>query len=94
MRHAFLTSLLAVWVVGTAPAADPGFPSDAEVLDILKARIDTFQLSSGIVVGMVDSTGTRFVSYGTKHAGGSTPVDQHTVFEIGSISKVFTALVL
>ena len=75
-------------------AASAGFPSDDEVLQILKARVDTFKQGTGIVVGMVDSTGTRFVSYGTTHAGGSTPVNEHTIYEIGSISKVFTALVL
>lgn len=91
-RHfCFIVAIVLGFSSGTIHAE---FPTDEEVLAILRARVDTFKQSTGIVVGMVDSTGTRFVSYGTTHAGGSTPVDEHTIFEIGSISKVFTSLLL
>jgi hypothetical protein len=38
--------------------------SDDEIVDILRARVDTFKQSVGIVVGIVDSSGTRIVGYG------------------------------
>jgi len=43
---------------------------------------------------VVDATGSRFVSYGTTHADGTAPIDENTIFEIGSISKVFTSIIL
>jgi serine-type D-Ala-D-Ala carboxypeptidase/endopeptidase len=91
LQTILFTGLMMFAHVENAAAA---VPSDAEVLDILKARVDTFKQGTGIVVGMVDSTGAGFVSYGTTHVDGDRPVDEHTLFEIGSISKVFTALVL
>ena len=68
--------------------------SDDEIVDILRARVDTFKQSVGIVVGIVDSSGTRIVGYGPRHAGGTDVVNGSTIFEIGSISKVFTSILL
>jgi serine-type D-Ala-D-Ala carboxypeptidase/endopeptidase len=70
-----------------------GFPSDAEILAILKQRVDE-KRSAGIVVGVLEADGhTRTVAYGD--AGPEQPpLDGNSVFEIGSISKVFTATVL
>jgi CubicO group peptidase (beta-lactamase class C family) len=91
IKRTILALVTAFLLQGAALGA---FPSDDVIRDILKARVDTFKQSVGIVVGVVDSTGTRFVSYGTTHVDGTTPVDEHTIFEIGSISKVFTSIVL
>lgn len=81
--------------VAGAPAAGRGrgFPSDSEVLAIITQRVGE-KRSAGIVVGMLDSTGgTRIVAFGDPGAG-QPPLDGNSVFEIGSISKVFTATVL
>lgn len=48
----------------------------------------------GIVVGVVDGDGARYFSYGRTALTAGAPVTERTVFEIGSISKVFTALAL
>lgn len=70
-----------------------GFPPDSVVLAILKQRVEE-KRSVGIVVGMVDASGrTRVVSFGDPGPGQS-PLDGKSVFEIGSISKVFTATML
>jgi CubicO group peptidase (beta-lactamase class C family) len=77
-----------------ATAARPsGLPSDADILSIIKQRVDE-KRSAGIVVGVIDPDGrSRVVAYGD--AGPGQPaLDGNTVFEIGSISKVFTATVL
>lgn len=67
---------------------------DAEIRKILADRIDAQKQSVGIVVGVVDSRGRRIVAHGTLERGGSRRVDGDTLFEIGSATKVFTALLL
>jgi D-alanyl-D-alanine-carboxypeptidase/D-alanyl-D-alanine-endopeptidase len=69
-------------------------PSDEAIAAILSQRIDVERQGVGIVVGVIDANGRRIISHGVRKAGGGDPVDAETVFEIGSISKVFTSLVL
>jgi len=88
-----VTTLL-VLLAALAPSAASAFPSDGEIKAILRARVDTLEQSVGIVVGVIDSTGSRFVSYGTTYRDGVAAVDGRTLLEIGSISKVFTSLLL
>jgi CubicO group peptidase (beta-lactamase class C family) len=65
--------------------------SDTAARTLIAQRVDA-GMGVGIVVGLLDAGGTRLVSYG--QSGTARPLDGSTVFEIGSISKVFTALVL
>ena len=68
--------------------------SDTEIRDILVERIDRQSQSVGIVVGIVSATGQRVVSWGKVSRDETRQPDENTVFEIGSIGKVFTALLL
>jgi len=66
-------------------------PSDAEIRKILVDRIDVQHQGVGIVVGIIDKHGRRIISYGVSNQGDPRAVDGDTVFEIGSMTKVFTA---
>ena len=66
------------------------------ISDILKEsireRVDNGTHSS-IFVGIIDEDGTEQYHYGQTAKDGS-PIDENTIFETGSISKVFTSLIL
>jgi CubicO group peptidase (beta-lactamase class C family) len=69
-------------------------PSDVEIRDLLVDRIDVQHKSIGMVVGIITPQGRRIISHGRANEGDSRPLDGDTVFEIGSVTKIFTALLL
>jgi serine-type D-Ala-D-Ala carboxypeptidase/endopeptidase len=68
--------------------------STDEIRGILVRRIDQQKQALGIVVGVIEPGGRRVVAYGNLANGDPRTVDGDTIFEIGSISKVFTSLLL
>lgn len=74
--------------------ADTFTISDDEVTRILEQRVDQMYKGVGIVVGLVDRSGTRVISYGTTDRRSHHGVNGDSVFEIGSITKVFTGILL
>lgn len=87
---ATLTLLLSLWA---GVAHGQGIQIADDIRASSRARVDN-GWTVGIVVGVVDATGPRFFSYGATSRAGGRPVDEHTVYEIGSVTKVFTALSL
>lgn len=70
--------------------ADWQLPPDAEIGKLIAAR-NAPRAGQGIVVGVLGPDGPRIVAGGS---GAGAGVDAGTLFEIGSITKVFTGLIL
>ncbi|MEV0108309.1 serine hydrolase [Nocardia sp. NPDC050799] len=87
-----LTGLLVSACTGEAPA--PAATDDVlgtVVHDTFTALRETHGIP-GIAVGVVHGDRTRLFEFGTTAPGGDHPVTEQTIFEIGSISKLFTTL--
>jgi len=69
-------------------------PGDSEIRQIISDRIKGFENRVSITVGIIGPQGRRIVSYGS--SGTNTPRSStgETIYEIGSITKVFTSLLL
>jgi CubicO group peptidase (beta-lactamase class C family) len=72
----------------------PTVLSTDEIREILVRRIDQQKQAVGIVVGVIEPNGRRVVAYGNLANGDPRTLDADTIFEIGSVSKVFTSLLL
>ena len=90
MKRILLTLVVALLRMTQFARAQLG---EGGIQDILRTRIDAERRGLGIVVGSVDKDGSRIVSYGDR-GGGAGEVGADTVFEIGSVTKVLTALLL
>lgn len=87
--------LLAVVAVGaTGSSQNTSVPSNQDIHAILANRIDVERRQVGVVVGVIEPAGRRVVGHGTFSRSDTRPVDGSTVFEIGSVTKVFTSLLL
>lgn len=93
---ATLLCLCAAWCAASAQSPMVvAAPADAEIRQILVDRIDTYKKSTGMVVGVLTPRGSRVVVYGTFDDDQDKRVPSaDSVYEIGSISKVFTSLLL
>ncbi len=86
--------LLVSLLLLSALARAAEWPSEAKIEAILEERIETSKSAAVIVVGAVDERGSKVIGYGTTDPKTPRRPDGDTVFEIGSATKAFTAILL
>ena len=65
----------------------------ANLRQVIRDRVERGAIV-GIVVGVIDEGGREYFAYGKMDTTGERTPDENTVFEIGSITKTFTAILL
>jgi serine-type D-Ala-D-Ala carboxypeptidase/endopeptidase len=91
-RRTFTLGISAAAMAARARALE--VDDDNAIRDILRRRVEVEKRSVGMAVCVVTPNRKRFVACGRERLSDSRPVSPETVFEIGSITKVFTALLL
>ena len=88
MRLRAILGLILVWALSGTATAQRLFPSDADVAAAAKNAV-AIEGRSGVVIGLVETDGSQRVV-----PVANVPMDGRTIFEIGSITKVFTGILL
>ncbi len=81
------------FIAGCVIASHGQTTMSQEIKDNIKLRVDK-GINPGIVVGIIEGDKTYYYSLGVKSLTEKQPVNEHSVFEIGSITKTFTAIIL
>jgi D-alanyl-D-alanine-carboxypeptidase/D-alanyl-D-alanine-endopeptidase len=89
----WMRTLLAAVVVAIGVAAATDGTRNAEIAAAIKARVDE-KKSAGLVVATIEPDGSSSMAAYGNPGPDARPLDGDTVFEIGSITKVFTAILL
>jgi len=71
----------------------PATPSDDTIRAMLAQRVEACRLSPGMVVGITERGDRRLIAHGRADAFGSS-LTEGALFEIGSVTKLFTVLLL
>jgi serine-type D-Ala-D-Ala carboxypeptidase/endopeptidase len=81
-------------MIMSAPVVTPPALSEDAIRQLVVDYVDERRLGVGMVVGITEANSHRFVAHGCRDTRTGGPVNEKTLFEIGSITKLFTALVL
>ena len=91
-RRTFVAGVGALATAGAVRALE--VDDDDAIRDVLRRRVEVEKRTVGMAVCVVTPNRTRFVAWGRERLGDLRPVTSETIFEIASITKVFTALLL
>jgi D-alanyl-D-alanine-carboxypeptidase/D-alanyl-D-alanine-endopeptidase len=92
-RRGFVLGSAAIAAMGAACSALLAEPATASIRDVLKQAVGGNEQVAGMVAVVVDHGGTRMATYGSSGVP-DLAMDADTVFEIMSITKVLTSLLL
>ncbi|HEY5093769.1 MAG TPA: serine hydrolase [Candidatus Eremiobacteraceae bacterium] len=84
-----LFSVFAIFVLSVVPIASIAGTTGVQAL--LDQRVSSSS-GVGIIVGVIDHNGVRMYQAGS--SGTTRALDSHTLFELGSVTKTFTATIL
>lgn len=84
------TLFLTLFLLANLAFSQKKLPED--IVQSIQQRIE-YGHTPSVVVGIIDGDGLQYYAFGAKTIGGK-PVNEHTIYEIGSISKTFTAILL
>ena len=87
-----LISLDYILSIHQLPDAGEKFAITDSVKAVMRDNVDNGTHQS-LLVGIIDKNGIDYYCYGDT-AKDENPIDENTIFEIGSITKVFTTLIL
>jgi serine-type D-Ala-D-Ala carboxypeptidase/endopeptidase len=94
IKRIWLFFILAIGLNNNLATAQLGPLAESAAMQIIQQAVDKDHIAPGIVIGFVDEQRSWVVAYGNCRASENKPVNGDTLFEIGSITKVFTALLL
>ena len=91
-----LCLLAALSLDAQAPAGSTGGPWRIPSTDAIRALLAERLAHDGVglVVGVIEPAGRRVIPYGKSGAPDGRPLDGDSIFQIGSLTKVFTGLLL
>lgn len=84
-----------IWVLISLLGASDLFA--AQISDAIKSSIQRrvdYGYNPGIVIGLINASGRDFYGYGSLDLESQQTPDEHTFYEIGSVTKVFTTSLL
>lgn len=85
---------LAALIATPVLAQEAPVVSDETIAQILADRIDRDGQGVGIAAAVIENGTPRFFNHGTLAKDGDTPVSETTLFEAGSLAKLFTNLLV
>ncbi len=85
------TIFVSIGIVAASVAYGASVPES--VKEVVRGRVDDGKAAS-MVIALVDADGVEYFAYGKASRETGAAPDENSIYEIGSISKVFTAILL